>query len=160
MKVLCVVLFFILASRGCQDQCMSYGATITNVMPYNKYNFFYVPLDTSSGCKQCYFSVNSSISNVYNIGLFNYKDNSMTYASSSDLNGNVGFTTCNFGYCMIIFKAIGLYNYFSVQVIDTPNANIGCVFNNSHCDSEGVIASQIIYSTSYPSYYKLIGCKF
>jgi hypothetical protein len=163
-RMLMYIIILIISSYNvvfsCQDECMSYGMTVLSVYPYNRSNFFYVPLETTSGCKQCYFSVNSSVSNIYNVGLFNYKDNSMTYASSSDLSGNIGFTTCNIGYCMIIFKATGFFSSFSVQVIDTPNSNSGCIYNNSHCNNEGIIAAQIVYSTSYPSYYKLIGCVF
>lgn len=156
------LLLFVLAATvsGCVDNCMSYGATITDVYPYFNYNFFYIPIDTASGCKQCYFSINSTLSNVYNIGLYNFRHNNMTYATNGDLNGNIGFTSCNPGYCMISFKNIGLFDSLSIQVIDTPNASSDCFYNNSHCSDEGVIVTQVQYSTVYPSYYKMMGCIF
>lgn len=160
LVALFAIAIFATVGDSCVDSCMAYGITVTNISPYNKYNFFYLPmLSNLNDCKQCYFSVSVPSSNMIYIGLYNPNttSNGITTATSSDLQLNTGFTTCDPGYCMVILRSVGIFSSISIQMMISKPLTPDCIYNNTHCTSSGIISSEVRYSTANPS-YNMMGC--
>lgn len=162
MKLLTLFVFMNVL-RGCVDDCMSYGSTVQNVYPYDKNNLFYLPIESSyKTCKQCYFSISVPSTNTFSIGLYDpFTPNVSIATTTSDLNLNTGFTTCDVGYCMIILNNAGTLNFITIQLLDSQSTEGSgyCVFNNSHCSSSGVVSTTMRSSVSSPRTTYSLNCK-
>lgn len=157
-----IVLFvFVNFLSGCVDDCMSYGSTIQNIYPYDKSNLFYLPIESSfKSCKQCYFSISVPSTNTFSIGLYDPFTPNISIATTSDLNLNTGFTTCNTGYCMAILKNAGTLNFITIQLLESqsPEGSGYCIFNNSHCSSSGVVSTTMRSYVSSPRTTYSLNC--
>jgi hypothetical protein len=162
-KLLYVLLFMCLGCQACVDSCMSYGSTVQNIYPYNKGTLAYLyKKDIFEECKQCYFSVSVPTTNTFHIGLYYNNNSGISYFSSatytSDLILNTGFTTCEPGYCGVVFQTMNLMNFVSIQTLSAPSISKSCVFNNTHCSSSGVISAPMNALYFVSNKYELLNC--
>jgi hypothetical protein len=157
--ILLCVFFINLFPQACVDNCMAYGSTIQNIFPYNEATFFYLYTEADiNDCKQCYFSISVPSINTFTIGIYDpHTYNKSSATTTSDLNLNSGFTTCQPGYCTVFFSKTGAINSVSIQTFSAPKVD-GCIFNNSHCSSTGIVTSSMIYSYGNPKYYYSMKC--